>query len=200
MRPFRVTLACVSAATLFLCVPARAQVLMGYLFGEKLATPTFNMGFEVGVNFSTLEGPADAERMNRTVFGLFGDWRFSENLHMVGAVLPFAGRGAQGLAPVPTGDPGFDGQTAGGHMTRSLGYVEIPVLLKWAPEREEGFRIGAGPSLGVVTGATDRFVACDPSRRTRRNHPQTCRSVASAIPGGWEGRTLQPRRQRRPPP
>ena len=34
--------------------PARAQVLIGYLFGEKLASPTFNMGFEVGMNFATL--------------------------------------------------------------------------------------------------------------------------------------------------
>jgi len=137
--------------------PARSQVLLGYLFGEKLSSPTFNMGFEVGVNFSNLDGFADAQRLNRTVFGLFGDWRFSKNFHLGGAVLPFAGRGASGLAPVPTGDPGFDAQTAGGTMQRSLGYVEIPVVLKWAPQREEGFRVGAGPSFGVVTGATDRY-------------------------------------------
>ena len=151
--------AAVAAAVLLGSTGAHAQVLLGSLLGGKLASPTFNMGFEVGINFSNLDGFSESERMNRTVFGLFADWRFSRNFHMGGAVLPFAGRGATSLAPVPTGDPEFDAQTAGGSMDRSLGYVEIPVLLKWAPKRDEGFRVGAGPSFGIVTGATDRYEA-----------------------------------------
>ena len=130
---------------------------MGYLFGEKLASPTFNMGFEIGINFSTLDGLDAAERTNRTVFGLFGDWRFSKHFHLGGAFLPIAGRGAEGASPMPTGDPEIDGQTGGSTMTRSLSYIEFPVLLKWAPKRETGFRIGAGPSFGIVTGASDRY-------------------------------------------
>jgi len=149
-------------ALMLLPAPARAQVLVGYLLGEKLASPTFNLGFEIGVNFSTLDGFDDADRMNRTVFGLFADWRFSEHLHLGSAVLPFAGRGAENLAPVPTGDPGIDGQIVGGTMKRSLSVVEIPVLLKWAPQREAGLRIGAGPSLSVITGATDRYESVTP--------------------------------------
>ena len=150
-------------ALLLRSAPANAQVLIGYLFGEKLATPTFNMGFEVGANFSTLDGFAGADRMNRPVFGLFADWRFSEHVHFGGAVLPIAGRGARGLAPVATGDPDFDRQTVGSAMERSLDYVEIPLLLRWAPRQEEGFRIGAGPSFGLVTGATDRYACVTPA-------------------------------------
>lgn len=163
MRSTRVAQCVTCLALLFACTPARAQVLIGYLFGEKLASDTFNMGFEVGANFSNLDGFAESERMNRTVFGLFADWRFSEHVHLGGAVLPFAGRGAQGLAPIPTGDPDFDRQTAGATMKRSLNYVEIPVLLKWAPQREQGFRVGAGPSFGLVTGATDRYACVSPA-------------------------------------
>jgi hypothetical protein len=135
----------------------QAQVLIGYLFGEKLASPTFNMGFEVGINFATLNGMDGAERTTKTVFGLFADWRFSEHFHLTGAFLPFAGRGADGLEPVPTGDPAIDSQTQGGTMSRSMHLIEFPVLLKWAPKREEGFRIGAGPSFGLITGANDRY-------------------------------------------
>jgi hypothetical protein len=157
-RPSRSFPAAAGLALLCLATPARAQVLIGYLFGEKLASPTFNMGFEIGVNFSTLEGLDGAERLNRTVFGLFGDWRFSEHLHLTGAFLPAAGRGAQAITPVPTGDPEIDSQTGGdGSMKRTLSYMEFPVLLKWAPKREEGFRIGAGPSFGLITGANDRY-------------------------------------------
>jgi outer membrane protein with beta-barrel domain len=154
-------LACL--ALLFASAPARAQVLLGYLFGEKLASPTFNMGFEVGANFTNLEGLSDGARTNRPVFGLFADWRFSENFHLGGAVLPIAARGAEDLAPVPTGDPAFDSQTAGRTMRRGIDYVEIPVLLKWAPNREEGIRVGAGPSLGILTGANDRYDCVTPA-------------------------------------
>jgi len=153
----------VVAALLLLAAPARAQVLIGYLFGEKLSSPTFNMGFEVGANFSTVTGFEDAQRTNRTAFGLFADWRWSEHFHLGGAVLPFAGRGAENLAAEPTGDPAFDGQTAGHRMHRSFDYVELSALMKWAPKREEGIRFGAGPSLGIVTGARDRYDAVSPA-------------------------------------
>jgi len=149
----------VALASVSLPVPARAQVLIGYLFGDKLAGPNFNMGFEIGVNFATLDGMGDADRARKTVFGLFADWRFSEHFHLGTAVLPFAGRGAKGLAPIPTGDPDIDAQTAGGTMSRSMSYVEIPLILKWSPKRQTGFRIGAGPSLGIITGAHDRYEA-----------------------------------------
>ena len=94
------------AVGLLLTTPARAPVLMGYLLGEKLASPTFNLGFEIGLNFSTLDGLDGAERTKRTVFGLFSYRRFSEHFHLAGALLPFAGRGAEGATPTPTGDAG----------------------------------------------------------------------------------------------
>jgi hypothetical protein len=142
--------------------PARAQVLIGYLFGEKLASPTFNMGFEIGLDFATLDGLAGAERVNKPVFGLFADWRFSEHFHLGAAFLPIAGRGAEGMTPVSTGDPAIDGQTAGGTMARNLGLIEFPLLLRWAPKRDTGFRIGAGPSFGIVTSANDRYESVTP--------------------------------------
>ena len=103
--------------------PAHAQVLIGALLGDKLASKTFNMGFEIGINFSDLDGFEESERVNRTVFGLCADWRFSRNFHLGGAVLPFAGRGATSLPPVPTGDPEFDAQTSGGSMELSLIHI-----------------------------------------------------------------------------
>jgi hypothetical protein len=149
----------IAVALLAATRPARGQVLIGYLFGEKLASETFNMGFEIGINFSTLDGMGQADRDRKTVFGLFADWRFSEHFHFGAALLPIAGRGASGLVPVPTGDPALDEQTAGGTMARNLGYLEIPLLLRWAPKRETGFRAGVGPSFGIITSANDRYEA-----------------------------------------
>ena len=101
-------------------------MLIGYLLGEKLSTPTFNMGFEVGVNFSNLDGIPGSDRIHRPVFGLVGDWRFSEHFHLVSAILPIAERGATGIAPVATGDPAFDGQTVGrDHALKDKDVVEL---------------------------------------------------------------------------
>ena len=65
MRSITLALGGAGFALLLQCAPADAQVLIGYLFGEKLATPTFNLGFEVGANFSNLDGFADAKRDSR---------------------------------------------------------------------------------------------------------------------------------------
>jgi len=179
MRPLFVVLGSAFLVLLLQCAPARAQVLIGYLLGEKLSSENFNMGFEVGANFSNFEGLDPADRVNTAVFGLFADWRFSQHFHLAGAVLPIAGRGADGLAPVPTGDPDFDSQTAGATMKRSLSYVEIPILLKWAPQRQQGFRVGAGPSFGLVTGATDRYAVVSPAG----SHYVLERDIEGQLPG-----------------
>lgn len=146
-------------ASMLVATPARAQVLIGYLLGNVLSTKTFNIGFEIGANFSNLNGLEGAERRNSTVFGLFYDWRFSEHFHLGGSMLPIAERGATSLKPIPTGDPEIDVQTADGTLERSIKYLELPVLIRWAPKREEGIRIGVGPSFGFITGATDRYEA-----------------------------------------
>jgi hypothetical protein len=136
---------------------AHAQLLIGYLLGEVLSTPTFSIGFEVGANWSTLDGLEGGDGRVKPLFGLFADWRFSEHFHLGGSFLPILNRGATGAVPVPTGDPELDGQVLSGSMDRTLGYIEVPVLLKWAPKRETGIRVGAGPSFGLITSATDRY-------------------------------------------
>ena len=100
LRSFRLA----AAALLLFAAPARAQVLVGYLLGEKLSSPTFNIGFELGVNFANLDGLDGADRVTKPVFGLFADWRFSEHFHLGGAFLPLYSRGAKGITPVLLGD------------------------------------------------------------------------------------------------
>jgi len=176
------------------CAPARAQALRDTVAAadsvasadtiaanntaaaaDTVAEIAF--GVEVGLNFTNLDGLGDSDRLNRAALGVFGDWRFSKHVHFGIALLPFAGRGAEGLAPAPTGDPAIDSQTAGGTMKRSLNYFEIPLLVRWAPERDLGFRVGAGPSLGIVTSARDRYDCITPSG----SHYQIERSITSQL-------------------
>src|SRR5262245_23673566 len=141
---------------------AGAQVLIGMLFGSKLASETFNIGFEIGMNLPTVDGLAGASSTRGLLLGLFASWRFSEHVHLFTGLTPVSNKGAQGADPVPLNDPALDPLVAAGTMTRDLDYMDIPVLLQYAPKRDDGLRIGAGPQFGILLSARDRYVARSP--------------------------------------
>lgn len=138
---------------------AEAQVLLGYLAGDKLSSEQFNIGFDVGMNIGTLTGLGSASRTKPALFGLLADWRFSDHFHLGFGLLPISGRGAADVAPQPIGDPALDSLIAGGTMTRKLGTIDVPILLRYAPKKFTGIRVGIGPELGFVTSAHDRYTA-----------------------------------------
>jgi hypothetical protein len=154
-----VTLALAGAAVR----PAATQVLVGYLAGGALASETFNIGFDVGMNFATLTGLGDASRRNAPLFGLFADWRFAEHVHLTTGLIPISSRGAEGLAPVPLGDPTLDALVSGGTMSRAITTLDLPVIVKYAPRRDTGPRLGVGPQIAFVLGANDRYTAASPT-------------------------------------
>jgi Outer membrane protein beta-barrel domain len=139
--------------------PAHAQVLIGMLFGEKLASDNFNIGFEIGMNFSTVNGLDGASRSNGPLLGLFASWRFSEHFHLYTGFLPLSYKGAREADPVPLNDPQLEPLVAAGRMDRDLGYIDLPVLLQWAQHRDGGIRVGAGPQISFRTSAVDRYSA-----------------------------------------
>ena len=142
--------------------PAQGQVLLGMLFGGKLATETFNIGFEVGMNLPTLDGLEGASVSRGLLLGLFASWRFSEHVHLFTGLTPVSNKGAREAAPIPLGDGDLDPVVAGTTMDRHLGYLDIPVLLQYAPRRDDGFRIGAGPQFGILLSANDRYAGTSP--------------------------------------
>jgi len=143
--------------------PAASQVLVGMLAGGALSSEKFNIGFDIGVNFSTLTGMGDASRYSGPLFGLFADWRFSDKLHFTGGLIPLSYRGATELAPVLLGDPTLDSLTSGGTMSRTMTTIDVPLILKFAPRRDTGPRVGVGPQFSFVLGASDRYIAESPA-------------------------------------
>ena len=143
--------------------PAASQVLVGLLAGGALSSETFNIGFDIGVNFSTLTGMGDASRYNGPLFGLFADWRFSERFHFTGGLIPLSYRGANELPPVPLGDVTLDSLTSGGTMSRSMATIDVPLIVKFAPRKDTGPRFGVGPQFSFVLGASDRYEAQSPA-------------------------------------
>jgi hypothetical protein len=130
---------------------------MGWLMGEFLTSETFNVGFDIGMNFSTLTGLENAERVNGTLFGLFGEWRFHPNIHLQPGFIAVSRKGAQGIDPVALDDPQLDSIVSAGTMVRNLSMLDFPILLQYARGPDKGLRLGAGPQLNVITGAKDRY-------------------------------------------
>ena len=140
--------------------PARGQVVMGMLFGELLSSDDFNVGFDIGMNFANVTG-LDATRKNGTRFGLFADWRFSNHLHFTGGFVAVSSKGATDIAPglLPLNDPDLDPLVENGLVSRDLGHIDFPLVLKYAFKRNSGLRIGAGGQFNILTSAKDRYSA-----------------------------------------
>ena len=139
--------------------PAHAQVLLGMLFGGKMATENFNIGLEIGMNLPTVDGLEDPSLGRGALFGLFASWRFSEHWHLMTALTPISGKGANDAMPIPLGDPELDAETSTGRMDRQLDYLDLPILLQLAQKRASGLRVGAGPQLSFLLSGEDRYAA-----------------------------------------
>jgi hypothetical protein len=156
------TAAIVAVLSALITAPAQAQVLIGMLLGGPLASPNFNIGFEIGMNLSTVDGLDGASRSRGTLVGLFASWRFSEHYHLYTGIMPLSNKGAKDADPIPLSDPTLDPVIATGKMERDLGYFDIPIILQLAQRRDGGFRVGAGPQIGILLSAKDRYAGVTP--------------------------------------
>ena len=152
----------VTMCTVMTAAPAGGQVLIGMLFGGAVASENFNIGFEIGMNLSTVGGLNGASWARGSLIGLFASWRFSEHYHLFTAVLPLSNKGAKDADPIPLNDPTLDPILATGTMARDLSYLDIPVLVQLAQRRDGGFRVGVGPQVGILLSANDRYAGLTP--------------------------------------
>jgi outer membrane protein with beta-barrel domain len=162
LRAIGRTAVIVGVLSALLTAPSKAQVLIGMLLGGSLASENFNIGFEIGMNLSTVDGLDGASRSRGTLLGLFASWRFSEHYHLYTGIMPLSDKGAKDADPIPLNDPTLDPVISTGKMERDLGYFDIPIILQLAQRRSGGFRVGAGPQIGILLSAKDRYAGITP--------------------------------------
>src|SRR5262245_33298200 len=100
--------------------PAQGQVLIGMLFGGALPSENFNIGFEIGMNLSNVDGLNGGSLSRGTLLGLYSSWRFSEHFHLYTAILPLSAKGAKDADAIALNDPTLDPLVSAGKMTREL--------------------------------------------------------------------------------
>ncbi|MHC4233574.1 MAG: porin family protein [Planctomycetota bacterium] len=137
--------------------PAEGQVLLGILFGDKLATERFHIGFNVGINVADFSGIDDTDFKTGLMLGLVAEWKIAGNFYLQPELLPFYKVGASGMPPLLDDAPQpLDTLVAEKDASRKLSYFEIPVIAKYATLGNR-LHIGAGPQVGILLGAEDVF-------------------------------------------
>jgi hypothetical protein len=106
-------------------------------------------GFKAGANVATVTGEGiDSETVTRGVAGFVASFNISKNFAIQPEFL-FAGKGGKGtiLEGLVT--------SSGASGTLKLGYVEVPVLLRYNPKVSWKVLPGiyTGPALGILTSA-----------------------------------------------
>jgi len=136
---------------------APAQALLVLIFGDKFASEQVQGGIKFDVAWTTLSGLSGAERLRSWDLGGFLEVKLSNRLSLQPEFTFKVPAGAQSLPFVPTGEPAVDSAFAAAadvSVTRKLGYITIPVLLKVTGGR---FQFSAGPQIGYLVKAEDRY-------------------------------------------
>ncbi len=138
--------------------PVLAQSsIVSQIAGDKAASDRLYFGLKFGMSCSQLKGLGYGDRLGAFDFGLAATVKLGERLFLSPEVTLFSRKGATEIPFVTTGDPALDPYFA--DPTKSaivLGSLEIPVRVMYRLGR---FELGAGPFVGFLDSASERFRA-----------------------------------------
>jgi Outer membrane protein beta-barrel domain len=138
--------------------PAFAQSsIVSQIAGDKAATDELYFSLKFGLSCSQLRGLGYGDRLGGFDLGLFATIRLADKLRLAPEITVFSRKGATEIPFVTTGDPALDPYFA--EPTKSaivLNYVDIPVRVLYRLGR---FDLGAGPFVGFLASASERFRA-----------------------------------------
>lgn len=136
---------------------AGAQAILILLFGDKLASDRLQGGIKADLVWSTLAGAPDADRRRSYDLGGFLELRLGPRFSIQPEFTFKSPAGAAGFPFAATGEAEVDAAFATARdvsVTRTLGYVTLPILAKLTLGH---FGLSAGPQVGYVVRATDRY-------------------------------------------
>ena len=120
---------------LFLIVsltPARGQVLISLLLGDKLNSGKIEFGLDGGVNYPTIRGLSDGSMKGNFNLGFYFDIKLKNPQWMIHTgVLVKSTVGTDGLPVYSLGDPDLDNAFAEGEVRRKINYFHVPIGMKY---------------------------------------------------------------------
>jgi len=137
--------------------PAKSQILISLLLGDRLNSPNLEFGIEGGFNRSYLSGIDESEGYGHFHLGFYFDIRVKNDLWLNTGLRIKSNVGASKINPYSLEDAELDSVFLDGHIDRDLGYWYVPVHLKYRFAKNKQFFIMAGGQVGLRNKASDTF-------------------------------------------
>lgn len=136
---------------------AQGQILISLLFGDKLNSEKLEFGLDAGLaatNFSTYDLSNARTDLH---LGLYFNIKMADHWFIHTGLIMKSPGGMRYLDPYYIDEPSLDSILQTATLTRKLSYFHLPALVRYSFNNH--FFIEAGPQLGLLNKATDRFVA-----------------------------------------
>lgn len=127
------------------------------IFGEQLATETFHLSIDAGINVPTfigVENPGSTKLGAH--FGLGTHWNFAPKWQFVGEFTPLNGGGMKGLPYLSLPDS-ITQQLNDDDNSWVINTIDIPLMVRYS--LTDRFHIGGGPIISFISSAEQQRVA-----------------------------------------
>jgi hypothetical protein len=108
--------------------PAKGQVIISLLFGEKLNSPKIEFGLTGGLNRSYFNGMSNSEGLNNFNLGFYFHILLKNQSYLSTGVLVKSNVGASGMPTYSFGNPDFDNLYQDGELTTKVDYFYVPIM------------------------------------------------------------------------
>lgn len=139
-------------------MPARGQVLISLLLGDKLNSGKIEFGLDGGINYPDLRGLDNSDMKGTFNLGFYFDFKMKNPQWMfhTGVIV----KSTMGAASLPTyslNDPNLDNAFAEGEVRRKINYFNVPFAMKY--QFKNNFYVEGGVMPALRAKAFDVFTA-----------------------------------------
>lgn len=140
-----------------LSLPAKSQILISILLGDKLNSGAIEFGLTGGLNKTYMMQTEEAKGLNHFNLGFYFDFRLKKETgwYLYTGVLVKSEMGASNVPLYSLSDPDLDSALSGGSINRIIRYFNVPITIKHR-FKNNIFVLG-GAQLGLRTRAQDEF-------------------------------------------
>ena len=130
---------------------ANSQALLILLFGDKLSTPTFQMGINADVTYTSVANADPADPYWNWAFGALFEYKFSDKWYLGFDLTLKTPAGAANIDPLFAPDSGIYDLSKDLNFSVKTNYISLPVWIKYKTGK---FKWGLGGYAAYRTGST----------------------------------------------
>ena len=121
------------AFTFLFFQPARSQILISILLGDKLNTGAIEFGLTGGFNRTYMFQTPNSKGLSHFNLGFYFDFKLNKDKpwYVYTGVLVKSNMGASNIDPYILGDDDLDSVMADGYINRFANYFNVPITLKY---------------------------------------------------------------------